>query len=292
MAGLAEDVDPAQAKRLRKEAKRAAAEAAAAEAAAETAIAEAKRLRKAAKCAAAAEPDEVDPAEAKRLRKAAKRVGVEEEVDVDPAEAKVAAKRAAPEGAAAAEVAAAAEEESWFEPRKKLTKTQRKAAKRDGLSAEEMQSQIAGIAASVQNEAPNGGKGKGESGKSKGESSKSKGESGKSKDKSGKSKGKGGKSKGNGAERNNELTAFVANLPFSVKGPFLRQHFEECGQIDRFMLPMVDMVRQLYPKGIAFVQYATQEALQKALALNETDYDGRVISVTMAGQGGKSGKDV
>merc|ERR1712139_215621 len=111
-----------------------------------------------------------------------------------------------------------------------------------------------------------------------------------SKGKGGKGKGRGGKSKDNGVERNDALTAFVANLPFSVQGPALREHFEQCGEIDRFMLPMVDMVRQLYPKGIAFVQYTTKDDLQKALALDGTEYDGRKISVQMAGQG-KSRKD-
>lgn len=248
--------------------------------------------RTAAEAAVEVEAVETDPAEAKRLRKTAKweaAVAAAEEEKGDHAEAKLSskvAKHTSLEEAAAGEVAAATEECDWFEPatRTKLTKTQRKAKKRDAAAAE--------IAASALGGAPNAGKGKGESGKSEGESSKDKGESCKSKGKSGKSKGKGAKSKDNGIERNDELTVFVANLPFTVKGPSLRQHFEECGQIDRFMLPMVDMVRQLYPKGIAFVQYATKEALQKALVQNETEYCGRVITVQMAGQGGKSGKAV
>jgi len=242
--------------------------------------------------------EEVDPAESKRLRKEAKRkrkeaeaaAGAVEEVEVDPEEAKrlrKAAKRAAAEAAAAVEVeqGAAADEEDAAEHtgRSKLTKTQRKAAKREAAKLEQAEEAIDVVEDSAAADGSisggnGGGKGKGE-GKGK-----SKGKNGKSKCKDGKRKDKGGKGKDKGVERNNELTVFVANLPFAVKGPALREHFAQCGEIDRFMLPMVDMVRQLYPKGIAFLQYATQEAVAKALALNDTKYGDRVISVAMAGQ--------
>jgi RNA recognition motif-containing protein len=46
------------------------------------------------------------------------------------------------------------------------------------------------------------------------------------------------------------------------------------------------------PKGIAFVQYKTEEGVKKALEFNETDYGGRTIYVSKAGEGGGGkGKD-
>jgi len=112
-----EEVDPVEAKRLRKAAKKAAAEAAAtAEAEPEVDPAEAKKARKAAKKAAAAAeeegPPEVDEVEAKRARKAAKKAAAaaaaaeEEAPEVDAVEAKRARKAAKKAAADAAEIPA------------------------------------------------------------------------------------------------------------------------------------------------------------------------------------------
>merc|ERR1711937_464358 len=43
------------------------------------------------------------------------------------------------------------------------------------------------------------------------------------------------------------------------------------------------------PKGIAFVEYSNEEGLKKACEFNETDYGGRTIYVSPAGEGGGKG---
>merc|ERR1712078_705112 len=43
------------------------------------------------------------------------------------------------------------------------------------------------------------------------------------------------------------------------------------------------------PKGIAFVEYSNEEGLKKACEFNETDYGGRTIYVSKAGEGGDKG---
>merc|ERR1712232_483216 len=44
------------------------------------------------------------------------------------------------------------------------------------------------------------------------------------------------------------------------------------------------------PRGIAFVKYTSKEGLEAALKFDNTDYGGRTINVSKAGEGGK-GKD-
>jgi len=105
-------------------------------------------------------------------------------------------------------------------------------------------------------------------------------------DKSQMGKGKGEKGKGKG-KGNQELTVFVRGLPFSVDESALRKDFEECGEIESLRMPLNEEGK---PKGIAFIEYKTEEGLKKALDFNETDYGGRTIGVAKAGEGGK-GKD-
>jgi len=100
-------------------------------------------------------------------------------------------------------------------------------------------------------------------------------------------KGKGKKGKAGGDEN----TVFVRNLPFSVTEESLTKDFAECGEIVSLRLPMND---EGSPKGFAFIAYSNKEAMDKALAYNETDYGGRNISVTDASikpeSKGKDGK--
>merc|ERR1712228_180028 len=101
----------------------------------------------------------------------------------------------------------------------------------------------------------------------------------------GKGKGKDGKGK-----RDDSLTVFVGGLPFSADEETLKKDFAECGEIDRFNMPMNEEGR---PRGIAFITYKSEEAVTKALEFNETDYGGRTIKVNKAGDrpaGGKDGK--
>merc|ERR1711904_404725 len=53
------------------------------------------------------------------------------------------------------------------------------------------------------------------------------------------------------------------------------------------MMPMNEEGR---PKGIAFIKYTNKEGLEAALKFDDTEYGGRTINVSKAGEGGK-GKD-
>merc|ERR1711953_1101249 len=63
--------------------------------------------------------------------------------------------------------------------------------------------------------------------------------------------------------------------------------FAECGEIERLSLPLNEEGK---PKGISFIKYKAQEGMDAALKFDNTDYGGRTINVSKAGEGGK-GKD-
>merc|ERR1711998_801885 len=65
--------------------------------------------------------------------------------------------------------------------------------------------------------------------------------------------------------------------------------FGECGEMESCRMLLND---EGTCKGIAFIKYDTEEGCKKAIEFNETDYGGRTIYVSMAGEGGKGkGKD-
>merc|ERR1719333_1862022 len=102
----------------------------------------------------------------------------------------------------------------------------------------------------------------------------------------GKDKSDGGKAGGKG-QGGNENTVFVRGLPFSATEEQLTKDFAECGEIERLNLPLNDEGK---PKGICFIKFKTQEGMDAALKFDNTDYGGRTINVSKAGEGGK-GKD-
>merc|ERR1712194_669873 len=116
---------------------------------------------------------------------------------------------------------------------------------------------------------------------------------GKGKDgKKGKDKGKDGKGK-DGKGKDNENTVFVRGLPFGTVEDVLKKDFAECGEIESLRMPLNE---EGQCKGIAFVRYTSKEGCDKAKEFDSTDYGGRTIFVSMAGEGkgdgkGKDGKD-
>merc|ERR1712087_55151 len=107
-----------------------------------------------------------------------------------------------------------------------------------------------------------------------------------------KGKGKGEKGdKGKGKGKDDANTVFVGGLPFSVEEETLKKDFTECGEIVNFRMPMNDEGR---PRGIAFITFKDEAAVEAALKFHETDYGGRSISVRKAGDRpegkGKDGK--
>merc|ERR1711920_686733 len=86
-----------------------------------------------------------------------------------------------------------------------------------------------------------------------------------------------------------ENTVFVGGLPFSVTEDALKKDFAECGEIESLKLPLNEEGK---PKGISFIKFKTAEGMEAALKFDNTDYGGRNINVSKAGEGGKGkGKD-
>merc|ERR1711972_171435 len=99
----------------------------------------------------------------------------------------------------------------------------------------------------------------------------------------GKSKGKDSKGKGN-----KEFEVFVGGLPFSATEEAVKEKFADCGEIANFRMPLNDEGK---PRGIAFVEFKDKDACDNALKLNESEMDGRSLSVKMSGDGKGKGKD-
>jgi len=107
----------------------------------------------------------------------------------------------------------------------------------------------------------------------------------------GKGKGKNGKDGGGKGGLDNENTVFVRGLPFATSEEELKKDFGECGEIVSLRMPLND---EGSCRGIAFIRYSAKEGMDKAIAFNDTDYGGRIISCTAAGdnpEGKGKGKD-
>lgn len=56
----------------------------------------------------------------------------------------------------------------------------------------------------------------------------------------------------------------------------VQQHFQFCGTVNRVTIMSDEFGR---PKGFAYVEFVESEAVQNALALNESELHGRLIKV-------------
>jgi len=214
---------------------------------------------------------QLEAAKAKADGKAAAKKAAEESEDSDDepapkakAKAKAAAKKAAEES-----------EDSDDEPAPKAKAKAKAAAKKAAEESEDSDDE--------KDEEPPAKKARTNSGEDRADQGT--GGKGKGKDKGAKGQGKG--DKGGKGERSNENTVFIRGLSFDVEEDTFRKDFEECGEIQRCTLPKGEDGR---PKGIAFVAYATKEGFEAALKFDATEYGGRTIYVSQAGEGGK-GKD-
>jgi len=104
----------------------------------------------------------------------------------------------------------------------------------------------------------------------------------------GKGKGKGEKGKGQGSmpANNSDFAVFLGSLPFSVDEDQLRTHFADCGEIASVRLPLRDDGK---PKGIAFIRFTCDEAVEAAIKFNETELGGRNILARRATDNPKGG---
>jgi nucleolin len=79
---------------------------------------------------------------------------------------------------------------------------------------------------------------------------------------------------GDSDEEVNEV--FVRNLPFSADQPAIEKFFQSCGSVEKVNLLRAHDGR---PKGVAFVKFTTPENVQKALALNGNEFEGRTLTI-------------
>merc|ERR1712066_511791 len=86
------------------------------------------------------------------------------------------------------------------------------------------------------------------------------------------------------------MGVFVRGLPFATTEEALKKDFAECGEIVSLRMPLND---EGSCRGIAFIKYSDKEGCDKAIKFNETDYGGRTIYCSMAGdsEGKGKGKD-
>ena len=90
---------------------------------------------------------------------------------------------------------------------------------------------------------------------------------------------------------------FIGNLAFHVTEDLLKQRMSQCGEVRSVDLILDRMSGR--PRGFAFVEMATTEAMQKAISeLDGTDLEGRALTVKVAeerrsggGGGPRGGRD-
>ena len=74
---------------------------------------------------------------------------------------------------------------------------------------------------------------------------------------------------------------FVGNLAFHVTEDLLKQHMSQCGEVQSVDLILDRMSGR--PRGFAFVEMATPEGMQKAIAeLDGKDLEARALTVKVA----------
>merc|ERR1712066_956284 len=83
------------------------------------------------------------------------------------------------------------------------------------------------------------------------------------------------------------MGVFVRGLPFATTEEALKKDFAECGEIVSLRMPLND---EGSCRGIAFIKYSDKESCDKAIKFNETDYGGRTIYCSMAGDNEGKGK--
>merc|ERR1712176_1730967 len=79
--------------------------------------------------------------------------------------------------------------------------------------------------------------------------------------------------------RHDDLTVRVAGLAYSVTEASLSKDFGECGEIHRLKL---SRDADGNPRGRAFIEFTTSEAVEKALLFHEKEYAGRTVYVRKA----------
>ncbi|KAN0035339.1 hypothetical protein ACTA71_004604 [Dictyostelium dimigraforme] len=87
------------------------------------------------------------------------------------------------------------------------------------------------------------------------------------------------------ADGEGEPTTIVCrNISFTVDETLVKEFFSKCGTISRVSLPVYEDSGRL--KGFAFVSFDSEDAVEKAIALTGTKFEGREIQVERSQRGG------
>ncbi|KAM9964936.1 hypothetical protein ACTFIW_004731 [Dictyostelium discoideum] len=79
-------------------------------------------------------------------------------------------------------------------------------------------------------------------------------------------------------------TIVCRNIAFTVDETLVKEFFSKCGSINRVSLPTYEDSGRL--KGFAFVSFDSEDAVEKAIALTGTNFEGREIQVERSQRGG------
>ena len=84
-------------------------------------------------------------------------------------------------------------------------------------------------------------------------------------------------------------SVYVGQVDYSATPEELQEHFAGCGTVNRVTI-LCDRFHN--PKGYAYIEFAEPEAVEAAVALNESEFKGRQLKVSakrtnVHGYGGK-----
>lgn len=84
----------------------------------------------------------------------------------------------------------------------------------------------------------------------------------------------------NGAEsaEADARSIYVGNVDYATTTDELKSHFQACGAINRITIPCDKYSGS--PKGFAYIEFAAEESVQNAMALNESLFRNRLLKVT------------
>ena len=80
-------------------------------------------------------------------------------------------------------------------------------------------------------------------------------------------------------QKKGEHGVWVGNLSYSTTREQIKEHFKDCGELTRLNLPKASATKSV---GYCYIDFATEEEVQKALALSESYLDRRAILVKNA----------
>eukprot|EP00002_Diphylleia_rotans_P013463 TRINITY_DN2634_c0_g1_i1.p1 TRINITY_DN2634_c0_g1~~TRINITY_DN2634_c0_g1_i1.p1 ORF type:complete len:210 (-),score=54.73 TRINITY_DN2634_c0_g1_i1:459-1088(-) len=73
-------------------------------------------------------------------------------------------------------------------------------------------------------------------------------------------------------------SVYVGNVDYSTKPEELQEYFQACGTINRVTI-LCDKITG-HPKGFAYIEFASKEAVDIALTLTDSPFKGRQLKVT------------